>query len=65
VQWLSDAQLASAGHDGRLCVWDVRGAATEPVTVLTCALGKCLCLAAAGGALFAGGDTPEVHRFAA
>ena len=65
VQWLSDAQLASAGHDGRLCVWDVRGAATEPVTVLTCALGKCLCLAAAGGALFAGGDAPEVHRFAA
>ena len=30
VAWLSDARLVSAGHDGRLCVWDVRGAATAP-----------------------------------
>ena len=65
VAWLSDARLVSAGHDGRLCVWDVRGAATEPVSVLSCALDKCLCVAVSEGALFAGGDAPQVHRFSA
>ena len=63
VAWLSDGRLVSAGHDGRLCVWDVRGAATEPVSVLSCSLNKCLCVSSGGGALFAGGDAPQVHRF--
>ena len=63
VAWLSDGRLVSAGHDGRLCVWDVRGAATEPVNVLSCSLDKCLCVSSGDGALFAGGDAPQVHRF--
>ena len=63
VAWLSDGRLVSAGHDGRLCVWDVRGAATEPVSVLSCSLNKCLCVSSGDGALFAGGDAPQVHRF--
>ena len=65
VAWLSDGRLVSAGHDGRLCVWDVRGAATEPVNVLSCSLDKCLCVSSGDGALFAGGDAPQVHRFSA
>ena len=53
----------SAGHDGRLCVWDVRGAATARQRAELCERRKCLCTCSATAV--AGATPSRVHRFSA
>lgn len=65
VKWLSEYRLASTGHDGRLCCWDVRSL-NKPLHRVALE-GKGLCLAQSETkdylTIFAGGTNSQIQQY--